>query len=122
VAELTDTWAYLLSVGTNTPQHMTDASGTVTLSGSYTPWGDVLDYISEGNFTWGNFGGMMDASTGLLYVGNGQYYVRSGHGPISGPREITWENEPLCAVVRECFAHPLMLTIFFTRFIENEGA
>jgi hypothetical protein len=27
-----------------------------------------------GNFTWGYFGGLMDAATGLLYVGNGQYY------------------------------------------------
>jgi hypothetical protein len=27
-----------------------------------------------GNFTYGYFGGMLDAATGLLYVGNGQYY------------------------------------------------
>jgi RHS repeat-associated protein len=88
VAEQTDAWAYQLSDGTNTPRQMTDQAGMVTLSGSYTPWGDVLDYTSEGNFTWGYFGGMMDASTGLLYVGNGQYY-----DPTTG-RFLTREAQP----------------------------
>jgi RHS repeat-associated protein len=88
VAELTDAWAYPLSDGTNTPRQMTDQNGMVTLAGSYTPWGDVLDYTGEGNFMWGYFGGMMDASTGLLYVGNGQYY-----DPATG-RFLTREDQP----------------------------
>jgi hypothetical protein len=28
----------------------------------------------EGGFTWGYFGGLLDAATGLIYVGDGQYY------------------------------------------------
>jgi RHS repeat-associated protein len=88
IAEQTDAWTYPLSDGTNTPRQMTDQAGTVTLTGSYTPWGDVLDYTGEGNFTWGYFGGMMDASTGLLYVGNGQYY-----DPATG-RFLTREAQP----------------------------
>jgi RHS repeat-associated protein len=53
---------------------MNQASGTVTISSSYTPWGDTLEYQGQGNFAFGYFGGLMDAATGLLYVGNGQYY------------------------------------------------
>jgi hypothetical protein len=51
-----------------------DESGAVTLSSSYAPRGDALEYHGTGNFTFGYFGGLMDAATGLLYVGNGQYY------------------------------------------------
>jgi hypothetical protein len=44
--------------------------------------GNTLETYGDGDFTFGypsmelraGFGGLMDASTGLLYVGNGQYY------------------------------------------------
>ena len=58
----------------NTPRQLTDAQGTVTFSASYTPWGDTLQSSGTGNFTYGYLGGLMDTSTGLLYVGSGQYY------------------------------------------------
>jgi RHS repeat-associated protein len=74
VAEFTTEWSYSLPDGTNTPRQLTNANGEITLSGKYTPWGDSLEYTGTGNFTFGYFGGMMDAATGLLYVGNGQYY------------------------------------------------
>ena len=74
VAEFTTGWSYSLSDGTNTPRQLTNDAGAITLSGRYTPWGDTLEYTGVGNFTFGYFGGVMDAATGLLYVGNGQYY------------------------------------------------
>jgi hypothetical protein len=50
-----------------------------------------------GGFTWGYFGGMLDAATGLIYIGNGQYYLpgrSSGHGdPVTG-RFLTREAKP----------------------------
>lgn len=63
-----------MSDGTNTPRQLSDLSGEITLTSRYTPWGDTLDTYGTGNFTFGYFGGVMDAATGLLYVGNGQYY------------------------------------------------
>jgi RHS repeat-associated protein len=53
---------------------LTDATGAVTYSARYTPWGDTLEASGTGNLTFGYFGGLMDAATGLLYVGDGQYY------------------------------------------------
>jgi RHS repeat-associated protein len=53
---------------------LTDALGEVAYSARYTPWGDTLETYGTGNFAFGYFGGLMDAATGLLYVGDGQYY------------------------------------------------
>jgi hypothetical protein len=53
---------------------MTNASGEITLASAYTPWGDTLSVHGMGNFSFGYFGGIMDTATGLIYVGNGQYY------------------------------------------------
>jgi hypothetical protein len=36
--------------------------------------GDTLETFGTGSFTQGYFGGIMDAATGLIYDGNGQYY------------------------------------------------
>jgi RHS repeat-associated protein len=74
VAELVTGWSYYLSDGLNVPRQMSDGAGMVTLMREYTPWGEVLKQAGTGNFTWGYFGGLMDAATGLLYVGGGQYY------------------------------------------------
>jgi RHS repeat-associated protein len=38
------------------------------------PWGDTLEIYGTGSFSYGYLGGLLDAATGLLYVGNGQYY------------------------------------------------
>ena len=37
IAELTDSWAYGLPDGTNTPRQMSNIDGEVTLASSYTP-------------------------------------------------------------------------------------
>ena len=74
IGEKTTAWNFSLPDGTNTPRQLSDSSGNITLSARYTPWGDTLDTYGTGNFTFGYFGGVMDAATGLLYVGNGQYY------------------------------------------------
>lgn len=60
--------------GTNTPRQLADVSGEITLSARYTPWGDTLELNGTGNFTFGYLGGILDAATNLIYVGNGQYY------------------------------------------------
>jgi len=54
---------------------LTDTTGELTLSARYTPWGDTLETYGTGNLAFGYYGGVMDAATGLLYVGNGQYYT-----------------------------------------------
>jgi RHS repeat-associated protein len=74
IGEKTDAWSYSLPDGTNTPRQLSNLTGEVTLSTRYTPWGDTLDTYGTGNFAFGYLGGVMDAATGLLYVGNGQYY------------------------------------------------
>jgi len=74
IGEKTADWAYSLPDGVNTPRQLADPTGDITLSARYTPWGDTLETHGTGNFTFGYFGGVMDAATGLLYVGNGQYY------------------------------------------------
>ena len=53
---------------------MTDTDGKVTLYAGYTPWGDTLETYGAGDFTYGYLGGLMDTITGLIYLGNGQYY------------------------------------------------
>jgi len=91
IGELTDNWSYSLPDGSNTGRQLTNQTGEVTLVTSYTPLsregmlreGDLLDMRGEGNFTFGYFGGMtlahaqragVDTATGLMYIGNGQYY------------------------------------------------
>jgi hypothetical protein len=84
IGQLTDVWAYGLPDGSGTQRQLVDPQGGITLAASYTPSpyrvlheGDALSVSGEGNFTFGYFGGIMDTATGLLYVGNGQYYDSS---------------------------------------------
>ena len=72
IGEKTTAWAYSLPDGTNTPRQLSNSSGDITLSARYTPWGDTLELNGTGNFAFGYFGGVLDAATGLIYVGNGQ--------------------------------------------------
>jgi RHS repeat-associated protein len=74
IGEKTDAWSYSLPDGTNTPRQISNITADITLSARYTPWGDTLDTYGNGSFAFGYFGGVLDAATGLLYVGNGQYY------------------------------------------------
>jgi hypothetical protein len=75
IGEKTSGWSYSLPDGTNTPRQLSDSSGAITLTSRYTPWGDTLETYGTGNFSFGYLGGVLDATTGLLYVGNGQYYT-----------------------------------------------
>jgi len=88
IGEKTTDWAYSLSDGVNTPRQLSNPTGDITLSARYTPWGDALDTYGTGNFAFGYLGGILDSATGLLYVGNGQYY-----DPITG-RFFTRDAKP----------------------------
>ena len=106
VAELTDSWSYSLPDGGNTPRQLVNASGEVTLLASYTPWGDTLSVSGTGSFTQGYFGGIMDTATGLLYVGNGQYYdpetgrfLNRNAKPEQSNPYIPWGGNPSSALI-----------------------
>jgi RHS repeat-associated protein len=88
IADHTTAWAYSLTDGTGTARQLVNENGEITLTGTYTPWGDTLEYNGTGNFTFGYFGGLMDAATGLIYIGNGQYY-----DPSTG-RLLTRDTQP----------------------------
>jgi RHS repeat-associated protein len=88
VAQKNIAWNYALPDGSNAPRQLTDANGEVALAVRYTPWGDTLETYGTGNFQLGYFGGVMDGATGLLYVGNGQYY-----DPATG-RFLTRDAKP----------------------------
>ncbi len=75
IGEKTTDWNFSLPDGTNTPRQLSDMSGDITLSARYTPWGNSLELHGTGNFTFGYIGSILDTATGLLYVGNGQYYT-----------------------------------------------
>lgn len=101
IGELTDNWSYSLPDGSNTARQLTNQTGEVTLVTSYTPWGDLLDMRGEGSFTFGYFGGMMDTATGLMYIGNGQYYdPRTGRflNHSAKPQQtnpyVPWSGDP----------------------------
>ncbi|NOH00462.1 MAG: hypothetical protein HND47_00085 [Chloroflexi bacterium] len=74
VAEKTDEWNYVLSDGVNVPRQLTDNSGLTTLAIRYNPWGKPIETSGTGNFDASFIGTLIDATTGLIYVGNGQYY------------------------------------------------
>jgi len=59
IAELTDAWAYSLPDGSSTPRQMTDASGAVTLTTSFTYWENTLAPHRTGNIIFGYFGGVI---------------------------------------------------------------
>lgn len=89
LAELTDGWSYYLTDGNRTVRQLSEADGSITLVRSYTPWGELLEQHGGGDLTWGYFGGLLDAATGLIYVGEGQYYdPETGRflSPIGGRR------------------------------------
>jgi len=81
-------WNYLLADVSNTPRQLADQNGSVTLFARYDPQGNTLDLDGKGNFTFGYFGGLMDEVTGLIYIGDGQYY-----DPVTG-RFITRGANP----------------------------
>ena len=99
-------WSYSLADGTNSVRQLTSPAGAVTLSRSFTPWGELLRLTGTGDFTWGYLGGLVDAATGLIYVGNGQYYdpatgrfLSRGVYPGAPNPYVPWQANPLGMIV-----------------------
>jgi YD repeat-containing protein len=119
IGEQTDQWSYALIDGTGTPRQMVDASAKVTAIASYTPWGDVLQSGGTGSFATGMMGGMLDATTGLIYVGNGQYFdpetgrfLTRGNQRNEATNPYTpWKGDPTQALVSPM----LLLALLYTR-------
>ncbi len=118
IAELTDAWAYGLPDGTGTPRQMVDANGEITLASSYTPWGDTLSVSGTGAVMQGYFGGIMDTATGLIYVGNGQYYdpstgrfLNRNANPNSANPYVPWGGNPTSALMAPLF----LLALIYSR-------
>ena len=102
VGEYQADWSYYLADGTNSIRQVTDPQGQITFTRSYTPWGEVLEQSGQADLTSGYLGGMLDAATGLIYLGNGQYYdpktgrflTRSANPTQTNPY-VPWKSDPV---------------------------
>ena len=94
-------WSYILQDGAGSMRQLAKPDGAVALSVSYTPWGDTLEVYGTGMLDIGYLGGVYDAGTGLIYMGNGQYYdpstgrflTRGANADQSNPY-TPWNNDP----------------------------
>jgi len=57
------------------PRQLADINAEVPMSERYNPWGKPIEINGTGNFDASYIGTLIDATTGLIYVGNGQYGV-----------------------------------------------
>ena len=96
-----ESWSYILQDGAGSTRQLVDTEGAVQLSISYTPWGDTLEVYGSGMLNLGYMGGVYDAGTGLIYMGNGQYYDPStGRFLTRGMKEEStnpytpWSSDP----------------------------
>ncbi len=115
MGEMREDWSFYLADGTASVRQLTDPQGAVTLTRSFTPWGELLALTGTGDFSWGYLGGLVDAATGLVYVGNGQYYdpatgrfLSRGVYPGSPNPYVPWQGDPLGMLV----APLVLLTVF----------
>ena len=106
IGEEKQDWTYYLADGLNNTRLLTDEEGLVFLTRSYTPWGEVLEQAGSGELALGYLGGVLDAATGLIYVGNGQYYDPAtgrflSRGTNSGAPNpyVPWQGNPLGMIV-----------------------
>jgi hypothetical protein len=53
---------------------MTDMDGEVTMFIRYNTWGKPIETEGIGNFEASFIGTLIDATTGLISIGNSQYY------------------------------------------------
>ena len=67
-------WSYILPDGYGSPRQFNSEDGSISLSVSYSPWGDTLEIYGSGDMYLGYLGEVYDAGTGLIYMGNGVYY------------------------------------------------
>ena len=94
-------WSYILQDGAGSMRQLAKPDGAVALSVSYTPWGDTLEVYGTGMLDIGYLGGVYDAGTGLIYMGNGQYYdpstgrflTRGANADQSNPY-TPWNTDP----------------------------
>ncbi|MDH5508466.1 MAG: hypothetical protein OEZ02_14685, partial [Anaerolineae bacterium] len=91
-AEKTDAWAYYLKDGTTTTRQMTGPAAEVLVVRGFTPWGEITYQNGIDDLAWGYFGGLMDAATGLIYMGAGQYYDPSTGRFLSPVNNFDPEN------------------------------
>jgi YD repeat-containing protein len=66
---------YVLQDGLGSTRQLATHEGVIAMSVAYTPWGDVLEYYGSGGIDFGYLGGIYDDTTGLIYLGGGQYYT-----------------------------------------------
>ena len=101
IGTLGESWSYILQDGAGSTRQLVDKEGAVQLSISYTPWGDTLEVYGTGMLDIGYLGGVYDAGTGLIYMGNGQYYdpstgrflTRGANADQSNPY-VPWGGDP----------------------------
>jgi len=104
IGSQTDAWSYLLPDGLTSSRQLADANGAITQATAYTPWGDTLA-VNGASLAYGYLGGIMDAATGLIYVGNGQYYdpttgrfLTRGVNPDQTNPYVPWQaTQPACS-------------------------
>ena len=96
IGEQTDTWAYPLLDGANTARQMVNAEGKVTLTTSYTPWGDTLGTWNRKLQLW-----LLRRYHGHCHriaVRGQRAVLRSSHRALPDPRCKDRSDQPLRAV------------------------
>ena len=122
IGTLGESWSYILPDGAGSTRQLVNEEGAVQLSVSYTPWGDTLEIYGSGMLNLGYLGGVYDAGTGLIYMGNGQYYDPStgrfltrGAKPEQSNPYTPWNRDPAGMLVA-----PLALLVMVFGYKKNK--
>ena len=98
IAEKNTDWNYLLTDGVNLPCQLTDMNGEITLSVRHSPWEKMMDVNGFENIGMSYISALADFATGLIYVGNGQYFdpetgrfLTRGVNPNSPNPYVPWD-------------------------------
>ena len=122
IGTLGESWSYILPDGAGSTRQLVTPDGAVALSIAYTPWGDTLEIYGSGMLNLGYLGGVYDAGTGLIYMGNGQYYDPStgrfltrGAKPEQSNPYTPWNSDPAGMLVA-----PLALLVMIFGYKKNK--